>query len=220
MTTEFSQSENHGLEQLGVNDLNVYSVGISTGGIAEMRMAELPLRRIVATTLDERGLSFAVEQITDAGLNGQIELKLEDVAEQLPYADDHFDFIYARLVLHYLPKHKLTFALSSLHRVLKPGARFFAVVRSDECEHAHMTDSVYDPETELTEYTENDDAGNTFRLRRHFFSEKEFAAYVEAAGFAISHVKSFDEHLYKDFMRTIPDTRTDNLVELLATKPI
>jgi SAM-dependent methyltransferase len=218
MITEFSLSENHGLEELAPDDLNVYSVGISTGGIAEMRMAEVPLRRIIATTIDQRGLNFAQQQITDAGLNDQIELKLEDAAEQLPYEDGHFDFIYARLVLHYLPKDLLTFSLSSLHRILKPGGKFFAVVRSDKCEHAHMADSVYDPETKLTEYTENDTEGNTFRLRRHFFSEHEFASYVMAAGFKISHVTSFDEHLYKDFMRTIPDTRTDNLVELLAIK--
>lgn len=218
MIAKFSRSENHGLEQLDANDLNVYSVGISTGGIAEIRMAELPIRQIVATTIDQSGLGFAKKQVSAVDLTDRIELKLEDVAEPLPYPDDYFDFVYARLVLHYLPKDKLTIALSSLHRVLKPRGKFFAVVRSDECEHAHMADSTYDPVTELTEYTESDPNGNTFRLRRHFFSKSEFAAYVDAAGFTIDYVRSFDEKLYKDFKRTIPDTRTDKLVELMAIK--
>ena len=181
-------------------------------------MAKLPTRCIVATTIDELGLSFAKDQVADAGLAEQIILKIEDAAERLPYDDNYFDYVYARLVLHYLSKDKLSFALSSFHRVLKPGGKFFAVVRSDKCEHAHMADSTYDPETQLTEYTESDSDGNTFRLRRHFFSQAEFAEYVNAAGFKIGHVTSFDEHLYKDFMRTIPDTHTDNLIELLAYK--
>lgn len=219
MSSKFSLTENHGIEQLTDEDLIVYSVGISTGGIAEMRMAELPSRHIIATTIDQDGLRFAREQIDEANLSDQIELKLEDVAEQIPYTDNYFDYIYARLVLHYLPKDKLEIALSSLHRVLKPGGRLFAVVRSDKCEHALLADSTYDPETELTEYTESDTSGITFRLRRHFFSENDFAKYVKAAGFTVDSVTSLDEHLFKDFMRKIPATQTDNLIELRATKP-
>jgi ubiquinone/menaquinone biosynthesis C-methylase UbiE len=219
MNSKFSTTENHGIGQLTDEDLIVYSVGISTGGIAEMRMAELPSRQIIATTIDHNGLRFAQEQIDQADLSDQIELKLEDVAEQIQYPDNYFDYIYARLVLHYLPRVKLEIALSSLQRVLKPGGRLYAVVRSNKCEHALLPDSIYDPETELTEYTESDTSGNTFRLRRHFFSEKEFAKYVEAAGFTINSVTNLDEHLFKDFMRTVPATQTDNLIELRATKP-
>ena len=218
MITQFSISENRGIEKLRVDDLNVYSIGISTGGIAELRMASLPSRYITATTVDENGLQYAEKNVADAGLTKQIKLKLEDVASELPYSDNYFDFIYARLVLHYLPKDELNLALLSLHRILKPGGLFFGVVRSSTCEHAHMADSTYDPVTELTEYTEIDNEGKTIRLRRHFFSEDAFAAYVKSAGFAVSSTTSYDEHLYKDFRRTVPDRRTDNLVELLATK--
>lgn len=218
MNVNYSPSEENGLNQLCPDDLRVYSVGISTGGIAEMRMAEYSSRHIIATTIDERGIEFATAQIEAANLAGRVELKLEDAAEPLPYVDGYFDFVYARLVLHYLPKDKLIFALASLHRVLKPGGKLYTVVRSDRCDHAHMEDSTYDPLTELTEYTENDQDGNIFRLRRHFFSEEELAEYVQSAGFTVGHTSRYDERLYKDFMRTVLSDQTDNLVEVLAVK--
>lgn len=214
----FSTSEDHGIKLLTNNDKTVYSVGISTGGTAEIRMAELAPRHIVASTIDQVGLRFASERITENGLGEQIELKLEDVAEPLPYEDAYFDYIYARLVLHYLPKDKLASALSNLSRILKPEGRLFIVVRSDKCEHAHMPDSIFDPVTELTEYTETDPKRGIVRLQRHFFSENELANKVKEAGFLVDYAASFDEHLFKDFLRTVPDTRTDNLVELLAIK--
>ena len=40
-------------------------------------------------------------------LDTQIESKFEDVSQPLPYKDSYFDYAYARLVLHYLPKKAL-----------------------------------------------------------------------------------------------------------------
>lgn len=215
----YSVSENHGIDLLTEHDLHVYSVGISTGGIAEIRMAEGTQRHIVATTIDKNGLEYARERIYEEGFSEQIELKYEDISDPLPYDDNYFDYAYARLVLHYLPKDELDHALSGLYRVLRPGGRLFAVVRSDACEHAHMPDSAFDPITRLTEYTETNQDGSTKRLKRQFMSQEALSAYVISAGFEVEYVTSFDEHLFKDFMRTVPDTRTDNLVELLAKKP-
>lgn len=218
MNSNFSISERHGLEQLTETDLEVYSVGISTGGTAEIEMAGVAKRHIVATTIDWSGMEFARTQVQASQLEDQIECKLEDVSADLPYPDNYFDYIYARLVLHYMPEDKLISALSNLHRVLKSGSRLFVVVRSDTCEHAHMSDSTYDPGTKMTEYTEYDSIRGAMRLRRHFFSEEELSDYVSSAGFTVSNVESYDERLFKDFERTVPDTRTDNLVELTAIK--
>jgi len=219
MTIAASTSEEHGLDLLTDKDLLVYSVGISTGGIAEIRMTEMnPARRIIATTIDDPGLNFAREQIVDRHLEGRIEIRLEDVAEPLPYDANHFDYIYARLVLHYLARDKLVEALSELYRALKPGGKIFIVVRSDKCDHAHMPDSVYGPVTELTEYTETDPVRGIIRLKRHFFSEDDLAAYFEKAGFTMSSVTAYDEHLFKDFKREALDTRVDNVVELVEQK--
>lgn len=108
MNIQASASEDHGIAALTDQDLKVFSVGISTGGIAEMRMAELNRKRhIIATTIDQDGVAFAKEQIAELHLENQIDAKVEDVSEPLPYANNHFDYIYARLVLHYLPKTNL-----------------------------------------------------------------------------------------------------------------
>ncbi len=60
MDIKASPSEDNGIAVLTDNDLEVLSVGISTGGVAEIRMAEKnPKRHVVATTIDEEGVSFA-----------------------------------------------------------------------------------------------------------------------------------------------------------------
>ena len=55
-----SKSEKRGLKLLNPEMENILSVGISTGGSAEINMAKLcPNAKIVATTIDERGLKFS-----------------------------------------------------------------------------------------------------------------------------------------------------------------
>jgi SAM-dependent methyltransferase len=126
-----SISEEHGIALLSRKDLAVYSVGISTGGSAEIRMAKgNPSRHIIATTIDREGLDFAVQCIHQHGLDSRIEAKFEDVSQPLPYPNGTFDYIYARLVLHYLARAELEIALRELHRVLKPSGKLFIVVRS------------------------------------------------------------------------------------------
>ncbi|MGF7229522.1 MAG: class I SAM-dependent methyltransferase [Candidatus Saccharibacteria bacterium] len=215
-----STSENNGIALLADQDLNVYSVGISTGGVAEMRMAQSnPQRHIIATTIDQKGVDFAAQRIAEAGLSGQIETKLEDASEPLPYGDETFDYVYARLVLHYLPKNKLIEALTELHRVLKPGGRLFVVVRSTKCPDATRPEAHFDPETCLTTCTVTDDkTSKPYTYARYFHSQESISTYVADAGFAVEYVKSYDEHLYVDFMRTKLSPETDNVIELLADK--
>jgi len=89
ITTGFSRSEDAGVEQMPADAKNIYSVGISTGGVAEMRMAQkLSGAHIVATTVDEKGVKFAQQRISEANLSDQIEAKLEDVAKPLAYTDE------------------------------------------------------------------------------------------------------------------------------------
>ena len=52
-----SISEKNGLELIGENDLNILSIGISTSGSAEIKMAKKnPSSKIIATTIDEKGI--------------------------------------------------------------------------------------------------------------------------------------------------------------------
>ena len=149
----FSQSEDAGVAAMPTDAKQIYSVGVSTGGIAEIRMAKQALgAHITATTLDEKGADFSSKIIAEHGLADRIEVKIEDVAGGLPYGDEQFDYVYARLVLHYLTKQQLPPTLGNLRRIVRPGGRLFVVVRSVECPDAHKEDAQYDPETGLTRY--------------------------------------------------------------------
>lgn len=208
-----SVSENNGIEALNDSDLQVYSVGISTGGIAEIRMVELnPQRKVIATTIDTKGAEFARDHIETKGLSNQVIVKIEDVSKPLPYEDSSFDFIYARLVLHYLPKPELVQALKELHRVLKEGGKLFVVVRSSNCYEAQ--NGTLDPLTGLTTYTSND--GNTHS--RFFHTENSIQEYLKDSGFKIQHVKSYEEQLCSDFQRTKLSNYIDDLIEVLSIK--
>lgn len=207
----FSLSENNGIAALSEQDLKIYSVGISTGGAAEMRMAwNCPTRRITATTIDREGAAFARKKIGEAGLLNEIEVKVEDVAKSLPYSDDYFDFIYARLVLHYLPKSDLIYALSELHRILKAKGKIFVVVRSF---NNFETPVGFDPQTGMTTYTSQ---GNTYS--RHFHTEESIQDYLASSGFLIENIQSYEEQLCVDFQRKQPSPHLDKLVEAIGTK--
>lgn len=214
-------SEDNGIGALNSSGLRIYSVGMSTGGVAEIRMAKAnPKRHIVATTVDHEGMAFAEQYITKQGYGPQIETKLEDVTKRLPYKDNSFDFIYARLVLHYLPEAGLIKALAELHRILKLSGRLFVVVRSTRCPDALRGDSTFDPKTHLTTYVYTEKATGKKELQRRFFhTEESISKYVQEAGFGITYIKSYDEHLYVDFMRTVKSPELDNVIELLAVKP-
>jgi predicted SAM-dependent methyltransferase len=122
-------------------------------------------------------------------------------------------------VLHYLPEQELIKALFELHRILKPGGKLFAVVRSTKCPDALRNGSVFDPTTHLTTYTYTEKATGKKELQRRFFhTEQSISKYVHDAGFSIKYIKSYDEHLYVDFMRTIKSPELDNVIELLAVK--
>lgn len=220
MNIQASQSEDNGIALLTDEDKEIYSVGISTGGVAEIRMAELnPNRHIIATTIDEEGVAFAQKVIAEKHLDHQIEAKIEDVAQPLPYSDGHFDYIYARLVLHYLPKATLNDALAELYRVLRKGGKLFVVVRSINCPDAQNPRATYDPLTGLTTCVHVDEqTGNTHTSVRYFHSEDSIREYVRKAGFKIEYSKMYDERLFTDFMRTKRAQHDDNVIELVATK--
>jgi hypothetical protein len=78
MNIQGSRSEDAGIALLTDNDRTIYSVGISTGGVAEMRMAELNRERhIIATTVDEKGAQFARDQVAARGLEDLVKTTAE-----------------------------------------------------------------------------------------------------------------------------------------------
>ncbi len=211
-----SISEEHGLDFMSDTDLVVYSVGISTAGEAEIRMAKMNSnRKIVATTIDEEGLTETVELIDKKGFKNQIICKLEDVSEKLPYADGSFYYVYARLVLHYLPKQLLHSTLLELHRILNKNGKIYVVVRSTECPDFKREGSKIEEETGFTYYT----SPNSGKVsKRYFHTEKSISEYLNNAGFEILRVESYGEQLYSGYHRKTPSKNIDYLIEVKAIK--
>lgn len=215
---KFSKSERKGISLLKDSDLLVYSVGISTGGIAEMKMAmELPGRIVIGTTIDGKGAAYAREIVEKYNFSPYVFVKFEDVAKPLNYLDNSFDFIYARLVLHYLSKQELDTALTELHRILKPEKKMFVVVRSQECEETKWKSSVYDPETHLT-HVVYETKGRVSTTKRYFHSGESICKHLTKAGFEIDSVDSYNEQLFIDFERKIQAPKEDHLIEIIASK--
>lgn len=212
-----SISEKHGLALIHSDTENIYSVGISTAGDAEIKMTQLsPNCHVIATTVDQSGADHTRKLITAAGLADRIDVRLEDIAGSIPYADSVFDFAYVRLVLHYLSRQALQAALRNFFRVLKHGGTIFVVVRSNGSNEAKQTDNAYDAETCLTTYTVATKKG---RATRYFHTQESIVNALVDAGFLIDKTRQYDELLSSSFDRQNGEWIVNNLIEIIAHKP-
>jgi SAM-dependent methyltransferase len=213
----YSPTEKYGLGLLTEADKSVLSVGISTAGAAEIQMAQrLSERRIIATTIDRSGVGLAKDAVKNAGVSDQVEVRLEDIASDLPYADETFDFIYARLVLHYLPKQQLEKAVQNIARVLRDSGKLFVVVRSTDCLEAKDPKSLYDSTTCMTTYHTIDHPDVT--ASRYFHSDASIKDVLTRHGFVIDELTHVKEALAFGFERDILSTHKDDLIQLVAHK--
>lgn len=219
MQHNFSISEEHGIAAMPKDAKNIYSVGVSTAGAAEIRMAKAhPERRIIATTIDKKGAAATQALVNQQGFSNQITIALEDAAQPLPYPENTFDYIYARLVLHYLTRQQLTQALAELHRTLKEGGRLFIVIRSADNLDAKEYATDYDETTGLTTFTAKPNK-DVHEIRKRFFhTEASISQFLTDAGFIIGHITSYGEKLFHDYERTVTVDYIDNLIEVIAVK--
>ena len=200
---KYSKSEKRGLKHLNESMENILSVGISTGGSAEINMAKkCPNAKIIATTVDKKGLEFSIEKMSNFKEFDRIEAKIEDVSKPMKYADNTFDFVYARLVLHYLNKEELNNALTEIYRVLKPNGVLFIVARNNKEWEITKKEFIigYNETTNMTTYYEQwkKDKIQT----RQFLSEEQIKFILCEHGFNIKSLKSYREKLYTDYERT------------------
>lgn len=217
-----SKSEENGINLITANDLNILSIGISTAGSAEIKMAEKnPNSHIIATTIDKEGLNYTKNIIEQYGLSDRIETKLEDVSEKMPYNDELFDFVYARLVLHYLDNENLRKALKEIKRVMKKHGRLYIVVRSRDEWEAKLEGATYDENTGITKYSKYDTLGidNVEYLYRRLHTVDSLSSFLVAEGFDIKYIKEYEEQSYKDYKRTEKVKYPNSLIECLCEKP-
>lgn len=213
-----SISEENGIALLRNTDLTVFSPGISSGGFAEIRMAlGNKDRKVIATTIDKEGLNFSIKNIKELGLENQIETKVEDLTKEFPYPENYFDYIYARLVLHYFSSQDLDKVLSKFRIALKKSGHLFVVVRSENKEDKDKPDTEYDPITRYTKVVYRDKEGNiTGWGVRYFHTPETIIKHLTKAGFEVEYHKSYNEQLYIDFMRTKVSPRLDPVIEVHA----
>lgn len=216
-----SISELHGLEIIDENVNNILSIGISTAGSAEIKMAlKNPNCHIVATTIDEEGLEYTRCQIAEHNLESRIELKIEDVSKKMDYSDETFDYVYARLVLHYLDKEQLEDALTEIYRVLKTNGKFFVVVRSTNAWEAKLNGTSYDEKTGMTKMPDIRTYGTDHvkYYHRMLHSEESIREYLEKVGFLVDYTKTYDEYLSIGYDRKDLNNQASELIEVLARK--
>lgn len=216
-----SKSEKRGLKQLKSTMKNILSIGISTGGSAEINMAKTcPEAKIVATTIDKNGLKFSIEKMSNYKEFAQIEAKIEDASKPMIYADNTFDYVYARLVLHYLNKQQLNDALNEIYRVLKPNGILFIVARNNKEWELTKPEFIisYDKETNITTYYGQ--WKKEIVRKRQFLSEEQLKEVLTAHNFKIKSVKSYRERLYTDYERTRKNRskKPNYLTEVVAVK--
>lgn len=215
-----SVSEERGLAEIRNYNLMVFSPGISTAGFAEIRMARAnPKRKIIATTIDEKGLKFAREVIEQVRLGKQIETKLEDLRADWDYPKDYFDFIYARLVLHYLSAQDLDKVLAGFKKSLKPAGKAFIVVRSVKNVNQNDPNNSYNFVTKLTTVSYRKADGTIEGVgARYFHTPETISEHVIKAGLSIDGLEEYQEQLYKDFMRREISPRKDHVIEVVVSK--
>ena len=195
-------SEKNGLDLLNGNEKQILSIGISTNGNAEIYMAQkCKDAKIIATTIDEQGINKTNKKISNLGLSNRIITKIEDVSKPMPYDNKTFDFIYARLILHYLGKQDLINALTEIKRVLKENGKFYFVVKSAKELGSKEQPISFDENTLLTGI--KDPLKENEVRYRQFFTVQNFSKYVKDAGFILHNVKEFEEYTYHDYARTI-----------------
>ena len=211
-----SKTEDYGIKLIPYNTQYMLSIGISTSGSAEIRMAKkYGSAKIIATTLDKDGISFAKNMIAKYGVASQVKIKFEDVRKDMIYPDECFDFVYARLVLHYLTSAELDKALKEIYRVLRPGGLFYLVMHDKNDRTILLNTKEYDPTTNLTTFLNT----NGQLAKRQFFEAYELEDLLTDKNFKIASIKHWQERLFADFERTKANKKKSKLISVVAFKP-
>lgn len=138
----------------------------------------------------------------------------------MPYGDNTFDFIYARLVLHYLTKQQLEKALNEIYRVLKSGGKLFIVARNNKEWDLTKPKFIisYNEKTNMTTYYEQWKY-EVIRTRQ-FLSTQQLQEILISHGFKIERCKEYKEYLYTDYERTNKNksSKPNYLTEVVVTK--
>ena len=137
------------LELVGdVEGRRVLDAGCGSGPLTEALQA----RGAVVSGFDA---SPAMVELARDRLGADADLRVADLSEPLPYADDTFDDVVVSLVLHYLKD--WSGPLAELRRVLKPGGRLLLSVNHPRILEASDPEADYFAVTDFTDDYSFDD---------------------------------------------------------------
>lgn len=126
--------------------------------------------------ISKEGIEYTEKLLSDHNLKAN--LKVAGV-EKLPYKDNFFDGIISFGVLYYCTYDEIKSAVNEIHRVLKPNAKAFIVVRD-------IRDYRYGKGIEIEKNTfliqENDETKCAFNengMKIHFFTKHEVEELFE-----------------------------------------
>lgn len=213
----YSISEERLSKHFTDDKINCLSIWISTWWFWEVIFAKMNRKRnIIATTIDKKWFEFSKKLFSEQDVESQISTRLENVSKKNNYENNTFDLVYARLVLHYLEKDDLNYALSELHRVTKKWGKLLVVVISTK----NISEwSTYDEKTWVYTTPHFDQEGNIINVsKRSFHTTTSISKAISNAWFKIEDTNSYDERLCSDYERKKPSKKLDNLIEIIASK--
>lgn len=125
----------------------------------------------------------AIDQDKKRYNNGNLTFKVMDISLPIPFIDNEFDVVYARLSLHYFSNEATKAIFKELHRILKPNGYLCFI-----CKSTH--DPLYGAGTEIEKdmYEKN---GHV----RHFFNE-EYVKLCLGNNFSIHKIQEDKGELY------------------------
>lgn len=152
---------------------------------------------VTATDIEDTALELAGKKVADRKVT--VALQKVDLREELPFADESYDVIYAHLSLHYFDRETTLRLFGEIHRVLKRGGTF-----------AFFVNSVNDPEYRTGIELEQD-YFQIGKASKRYFSEQTAREFA----------KWFDVNLLDELGETYKDSAQGihNLVRFVGTKP-
>lgn len=154
--------------------------------------------QVISTDLEESALEQSKTKLTD-DLKPRVTLQKVDLRDELPFADNSFDVVYAHLSLHYFNADLTARIFFDIERVLKPNGIF-----------AFFVNSTSDPEY-----------GTGTKLEEDYFQiDKTTKRYFSIAS-ARKFARFFDVNLLDDHGETYKDRDkgVHNLIRFVGTKP-